>query len=46
MAKTSLKVKQARPQKYKTREYNRCKFVEDHMLILENMEFAVSASEN
>ena len=25
MAKTSLKVKQARPQKYKTREYNRCK---------------------
>ena len=25
MAKTSLKVKQARPQKYKTRQYNRCK---------------------
>ena len=25
MAKTSLKVKQARPQKYKTREYNRCR---------------------
>ena len=25
MAKKSLKVKQARPQKYKTREYNRCK---------------------
>ena len=26
MAKKSLKVKQARPQKYATREYNRCKF--------------------
>ena len=25
MAKTSLKVKQQRTQKYKTREYNRCK---------------------
>ena len=25
MAKKSLKVKQAREQKYKTREYNRCK---------------------
>ena len=25
MAKKSMKVKQARPQKYKTREYNRCK---------------------
>ena len=24
MAKTSLKVKQARPQKYKVREYTRC----------------------
>lgn len=24
MAKTSLKVKQARPQKYSTREYTRC----------------------
>ena len=24
MAKTSLKVKQARPQKYKVREYSRC----------------------
>ena len=46
MAKTSLKVKQARPQKYKTREYTDVNYVEDHMLILENMEFAVSASEN
>ena len=25
MAKTSMKVKQKRPQKYSTREYNRCK---------------------
>ncbi len=25
MAKTSLKVKQQRPQKFKTREYTRCK---------------------
>ena len=25
MAKMSMKVKQQRPQKYKTREYNRCK---------------------
>lgn len=25
MAKKSMKIKQARPQKYKTREYNRCK---------------------
>jgi small subunit ribosomal protein S14 len=25
MAKTSQRVKQSRPQKYKTREYNRCK---------------------
>ena len=25
MAKTSMKVKQSRPQKYSTREYNRCK---------------------
>lgn len=25
MAKTSMKVKQQRPQKYSTREYNRCK---------------------
>ena len=25
MAKKSLKIKQARPQKYATREYNRCK---------------------
>ena len=33
MAKTSLKVKQARPQKYKTREYNRCKLCG----IIENM---------
>jgi small subunit ribosomal protein S14 len=25
MAKTSLRVKQSRPSKYKTRDYNRCK---------------------
>ena len=25
MAKMSMKVKQQKPQKYKTREYNRCK---------------------
>ena len=41
MAKTSLKVKQARPENITDVNY-----VEDHMLILENMEFAVSASEN
>ena len=28
MAKKSLKVKQQREQKYATREYNRCKFLE------------------
>ena len=33
MAKTSMKIKQARPQKFKTREYNRCNYVEDHILI-------------
>ena len=46
MAKKSLKVKQARPQKYKTREYNRCKICGRHMLILENMVYAVYALEN
>ena len=39
MAKKSMKIKQARPQKYTTREYN-------HMDILENMEYAVFALEN
>ena len=38
MAKKSMKIKQARPQKYTTREYNRC--------ILENMEYAVFVLEN
>ena len=34
MAKKSLKVKQARPQKYKTREYNRFKiFISSHAYI-------------
>ena len=33
MAKKSLKVKQQREQKYKTREYNRCKICVDHTLI-------------
>ena len=55
MAKKAMKIKQARPQKYKTREYNRCKlcgrphayiYVVDHMLISENMEYAVCALEN
>ena len=47
MAKKSLKVKQQRAQKYKTREYNRCKICgRDHMHILENLESAVYALEN
>ena len=46
MAKKSLKVKQQKAQKYATREYNRCKYVEDHMLTSENLEFAVYALEN
>ena len=46
MAKKSLKVKCAKPQKYATREYNDANFVEDHMLILENMASAVFALEN
>ena len=31
MAKTSLKVKQARKPKYSTRAYTRCKVCEDHI---------------
>ena len=46
MAKKSMKVKQQKPQKFKTREYNRCNYVEDHTLILESLEFAVYVSEN
>ena len=39
MAKTAMKVKQARPAKFSTREYNRCK-------IFANTVSAVYASEN
>ena len=46
MAKKSLKVKQQREQKYKTREYNRCKICGRHMLILENTVFAVYVLES
>lgn len=31
MAKTSMKVKQQRPQKFSTREYTRCKIVVVHI---------------
>ena len=47
MAKTSLKVKQARPQKYKTREYNRCKLCgRPHAYIQKIWSLPCSASEN
>ena len=52
MAKKSLKVKQTRAKKYKTQEntprraFTDAKFVEDHVHILENMEFAVFVLEN
>lgn len=46
MAKKSLKVKCARPQNIKQENIIDAKFVEDHILILENMEFAVFALEN
>lgn len=46
MAKKSLKVKQQKPQNIRQENIIDAKFVEDHMLILENLEFAVYASEN
>ena len=46
MAKKSLKVKCAKPQKYKTREYNRCKICGRPHAYIENLEYAVFALEN
>lgn len=46
MAKKSLKVKQQRDQNTKQENIIVAKFVEDHMHISENMEFAVFALEN
>jgi len=43
MAKKSLKVKCARPAKFSTIDV---KYVEDHILTLENLEYAVFALEN
>ena len=34
MAKKAMKIKQARPQKYKTREYNRCKLKMPNFVII------------
>ena len=45
MAKKSLKVKQQRPQNMLLENIIDVKYVEDHMDILENMEFAVFALE-
>ena len=44
MAKTSMKIKQNRPQKYSTREYNRCKICGRPHAYLGNSAFAVFAS--
>ncbi len=44
MAKTAMKIKQQRKQKFSTREYNRCKICGRPHAYLENMAFAVSAS--
>ena len=33
MAKTAMKIKQQRKQKFSTREYSRAEFVDVHMLI-------------
>ncbi len=46
MAKKAMKIKQARPQKYKTREYNRCKLCGRPHAYIENMEYAVYVLEN
>ena len=46
MAKKSMKVKQARPQNIKQENTTDVEFVEDHMLISENMVFVVYALEN
>ena len=47
MAKKSLKVKQARPQKYKTREYNRCKICgRPHAYIRKNITDAKFAEDH
>lgn len=46
MAKKSLKVKQARPQNTKLENIIDVKSVAVHMLILENMEYAVFALES
>ena len=45
MAKKSLKVKQQKEQKFQENIID-VKYVEDHMLILENLEYAVYALEN
>ena len=44
MAKTSMKIKQQRPAKFSTREYNRLTIVVVHMHIQENTASAVSVS--
>ena len=46
MAKKSMVAKQQGKQKYKVREYNRCKICGRPHGYLENMEFVVYALEN
>ena len=46
MAKTSMKVKQQRPQKYKVREYTRCERCGRPHSVIKNSNYAVFASEN
>ena len=46
MAKTSMKVKQQRPQKYKVREYTRCERCGRPDSVIENSNFVEFASAN
>ncbi len=46
MAKTSMKIKQQRPAKFSTREYNRCRICGRPHAYLRSMESAESVSVN
>lgn len=46
MAKTSMKVKQQRPQKYKVREYTRCERCGRPHSVIRSSNFAEFASAN
>lgn len=45
MAKTSMKIKQQRPQKFSTREYTRCRICGRPHAVLKSTVFAEFASE-